>query len=573
MPDFPFDADLPGRPTSPWLASTLESPPDEDSSRKTAAETESEADPETRTEAEPESERRPETTGTLDYAPLRADRSVDVAVVGAGIAGLSTALELRERGYSVVVLERDRIAAGTTGKSTAKLTSQHGLLYDHLRREFGRRQARQYAQTQEAAIDAVEERVDDLEIDCGFERHHSYLYGDRRDAMEREAAAATEAGLEATFVTSVPPFERSQAGVRFEDQAWFDPRAYLLGIADELAGLEGASVHEGTRVTDLEPGSPCRIRTDAASVEARRVVLATGFPILDRAGYFARMHPKRSYVLGLRLDGRPPEGMYYRPGDDYRSIRTHRGEDETLLLVGGESHKTGQGGSARERYRRLEGWARERFPVEEVAYRWSTQDYVTVDKVPFVGRAGPGAENVYIATGFRGWGMTNGVAAGRLLAERIAGAEPAAGDLFDPLRFTPKTSLADTLTENADAASQFATDWARSLFSDDAAPIAPGDGRVVRRGAKPVACARDDEGQLHEVSAVCPHTYCVVEWNDAEASWDCPCHGSRFAPDGNLLEGPATDDLSPRRSPSDASHGSRSGSGFGSDSGSGSGSE
>ncbi|MFC4542557.1 FAD-dependent oxidoreductase [Halosolutus amylolyticus] len=504
--------DLPGEPISVWLATTRDDDPPAE--------------------------------------PLADDRTVDVCVIGAGIAGLSTAIELRDRGQSVAVVERDRVATGVTGKSTAKLTSQHGLIYDHLRREFGRRQTSRYATAQEESIDAVERRIDDLGIDCGFERQPSYLYSNSPDEIEREADAARGAGIDASYVTSVPPFERAAAAVRFDDQAWFDPRSYLLAIADDLRSDDDADVFEETEVTDVEPGTPCRVRTAGGTVTARRVVVATGFPILDRAGYFARMYPKRSYVLGVRLDGEPPEGMYYRPGDPYRSVRTHRG-DETLLLVGGENHKTGQGGSTADRYRRLARWARDRFPVDEIAYRWSTQDYRPADKVPFVGRAGAGTENVFVATGFRGWGMTNGVTAGRLLAAEIAGESPPALDLFDPLRFTPKPSFGETVTENADAASEFLTDWAQALLTPDRSTLDPGEGRVFRESGTPIACARDDDGDLHAVSAVCPHLYCLVEWNDGECSWDCPCHGSRFAPDGEVLEGPANEDLARKPSRAD----------------------
>ncbi|ELZ11482.1 FAD-dependent oxidoreductase [Natrialba aegyptia] len=511
---FSCDPNLPGEPTALWLAEPPEAKPDRDSERGGGE------------------------------RPLTADRTVDVAVVGAGIAGLSTALELRERGKTVAVLERDRVSAGITGKSTAKLTSQHGAIYDHLRREFSRRAAKQYATVQEDAIDAVERRIDEFGIDCGFERQSSYLYGDSRDKLEREADAAQDAGLPATLVTSVPPFERAQAAVRFDEQAWFHPRRYLLGIADVLREDDGARVFERTRVTAVEPGTPCRVRTEAASVTAEQVVLATGFPILDRAGYFARMHPKRSYVLALRLDRDPPDGMYYRTGDNYRSVRTYRGDEEELLLVGGENHKTGQGGSTVDRYRRLLEWARERFPVESVAYRWSNQDYKPVDRVPFVGRAGAGTPNVFVATGFRGWGMTNGVAAGRLLAALIDGQKPPERKLFDPLRFTPKPSAGKAVTENVDAMSELATDWLRTMLASGSLELDPGEGTVIRREGTPVACARDADGELHATSAVCTHMYCLVEWNDGECSWDCPCHGSRFAPDGDLLEGPATEGLS-----------------------------
>ncbi len=498
---------LPGEPTSPWLDAHADAQP----------------------------------------ARLTTDERTDVAIVGGGIAGLSTAYELRERGVEVVVCERDRVATGVTGKSTAKLTSQHGFIYDYIRQEFGTDPARQYARCQEDAIDTVDTRRTDLAIDCAFERVSSTLYANDAGRIERELEAATAAGLEATYLTSAPPFERAEAAIRFPDQAWYDPRAYLLGLTESLQTDDGAAVYENTRITDIQPGEPCRIASQGGSVTADRVVLTTGFPILDRAGYFARMHPKRSYVLGLRLDGPHPEGMYYRASANYRSVRTHRDTDGDLLLVGGENHKTGQGGSTTERYRRLLEWARDRFPVDEVVYRWSTQDYKPVDKLPFVGGLGAGVPGVFVATGFRGWGMTNGVAAGDLLVRLLTGEQPPEADLFDPLRFTPTQSIGTLLTENADAASQFTTDWARTLCSPDRGPLAPGEGQVVRDGPRPVACARDRDGTLHTVSAICPHMACLLEWNDAETSWDCPCHGSRFAPDGKLLEGPATDDLPPRR--------------------------
>ena len=504
--------DLPGRPRSPWIETTAD-----------------------------------EYDG---YEPLVGETSTDVAIVGGGIAGLTTAARLADRGYGVVLCERDRLAAGVTGKSTAKLTSQHGLIYDGLRREFGRGRARQYADANEHAIEAVAERVDELEIAdaCGFERRPAYVYGDDRDAIEREVDAATDAGLAASFVTSVPPFERAECAVRFEEQACIQPRRYLLALADALADRDTVQIHERTRVTDVDAGAEPRVETADGRVEADHVVLATGFPILDRLGLFARMHPKRSYVLGLRIAGEPPEGMYYRPAAgarNYRSVRTHRDRDGTLVLVGGENHKTGQGGSTPNRYRRLARWARERFDVTEIAYHWSTQDYVSADRVPLVGAAGPGAENVWIATGFGGWGMTGGTVAGRLLAALIDGEEPPEASLYDPSRFTPKASFGDAVTETVDAASQFATDWLRTLVGPTLESVDPGEGRVVREGRSPIAVSRDESGELRSVSAVCPHMYCVVDWNDAEESWDCPCHGSRFEPDGTVIEGPASADLPP----------------------------
>ncbi|WP_247730872.1 FAD-dependent oxidoreductase [Halovivax limisalsi] len=527
------------------------------------------------------------------FEPLSESTSTDVVVVGAGIAGLSTAAELAVRGYDVVVLERDRIAGGTTGRSTAKVTSQHGLLYRALRGDFGIERARQYADANERAIATVAERVEALDRvdDCGFRRRPAYVYGDDRGAIEREVEAARSVGLPASLVTSVPPYEAAECGVRFDDQACFDPACYLRALAAALvdpavdleatlAGVDrdgddrepGAedgddpgeregdpgdpvvgtrqrgevSVHESTRVEGVDPGASPRVGTPAGTVTAEYVVLATGFPLLDRVGLFARLVPKRSYVLALRIDGDPPDGMYYRPPEGsrpYRSVRTHEGPDETLVLVGGENHKTGQGGSTRERYRRLREWAETRFDVREVAYRWSTQDYVSADRIPLVGPAGPGARNVFLATGFGGWGMTGGTVSGSLLARSIDGEDPPLASLYDPRRFTPSASIGRVASENADVAGQFATDWLRALLRSSRPALDPGEGTVVREGGRPVAISRDESGTLRAVSAVCPHARCVVDWNDGEGTWDCPCHGSRFEPDGRVIEGPATDEL------------------------------
>lgn len=526
MPNVPRTNTLPGEPTSPWLAETLEEPPVDSSA--------------------PSSDERPSSEEIpLEQAFGADDDPVDVAVIGAGIAGLSTAFELREQGQTVLVLERDRVGTGVTGKSTAKLTSQHGQIYDHLTREFGSRQARQYAQTQEDAIDTVEQRIADLGIECGFERVPSYLYSNEPDTMEREAEAARAAGLDATYVTSVPPFERSQAGVRFDEQAWFHPRKYLLGIADALAEDDDATIAEGTEVTDLEPGSPCQIRANGQRVRARQVVLATGFPIFDRAGYFARMHPKRSYVLGVRLDGRPPEGMYYRPGDPYRSVRTHRDEDGELLLVGGENHKTGQGGSTIDRYQRLLRWTREHFPVRSVEYHWSTQDYVPADQVPLVGRAGPRTENVSVATGFRGWGMTNGVAAGRLLAGLIAGDQPSTRSLFD--RFdsprSPRLERRSPRTQTPRVRSQLT--GSRRCSAPTTPPSSPArEPSSARVGNRSPALAMPTATCIRPRPSV-PHVLCRrVERRRRQLGLSLSRLPIRL--DGEVLEGPATDPLPTR---------------------------
>jgi glycine/D-amino acid oxidase-like deaminating enzyme/nitrite reductase/ring-hydroxylating ferredoxin subunit len=479
------------------------------------------------------------------YTPLDGGLRVDTAVVGGGIAGLTTAYELDAAGQSVAVLERDRIVEGVTGHTTAKLTSLHGLIYDHLLDGFGEDEARQYAAANEAAIDAVESTAEDLGVDCDFERTPAYTYaepGGDAGAIRDEVDAARRAGLQATYAESTPlPFDVS-AAVRVDDQAQFHPRKYLLGLAREVDG-DGSHVFEDTRATDLDPGTPCRVTTDRGTVVAADVVVATNFPTYDRAFYFARLYPKRSYVLAVRLRGETPEGSYYCPEKPYFSVRSLPGDDGPSALVGGQGHRTGHGGSTAKRYRALKRQARNRFDVESVEYQWSTQDFAAVDGVPFVGEHSPLSDRVYVATGFGGWGMTNGTAAGRILADSILGRHNPWADVFRPTRLTVGASTRDLLDHNRHAMRHAVEDHLGRSTTADVQGIGPGDADVVEVDGDPVGVYCDENGEYHAVSAVCPHMGCHVEWNDGERSWDCPCHGSRFDFDGTVLHAPAVDDL------------------------------
>ncbi|MFC7080901.1 FAD-dependent oxidoreductase [Halorussus caseinilyticus] len=494
------------------------------------------------------------TTGRTDYPALGGSRRVDTAVVGGGIAGVTAALHCAEAGQEVALLESDRIVEGVTGRTTAKVTAQHGLIYDDLLDRHGRTAARQYAAANAAAVEEIADRVVAHDIDCDFRRLPAYTYAasdDQRAAVEREATVAEGLDLPATY-TADPPFPAETPGaVEFEAQAQFHPRKYLLALADEISDSGGATIFEQTTVTGVEDrgdgsGSPCRVETERGTVTADSVLLTTHFPIEDPAFYFARQYPKRSYVLAVRLAEDPPEGMFYRDEEPYFSVRPHPTADGPIALVGGQNHKTGQGGSTADRYRKLERQARDHFDVESVEYRWSTQDYVSVDRIPFVGELGPTTDGVYVATGFGGWGMTNGTAAGKMLAAFARGTTPRWADAFDPTRIDLEASGRVLLSENVNVGKEFTGDWAKSPFRGADPEVAPGEGEVVRRGGKQLAVARDEAGELHVTSAVCTHLNCIVHWNDAEGSWDCPCHGSRFSIDGKVLDGPAVEDLPER---------------------------
>jgi glycine/D-amino acid oxidase-like deaminating enzyme/nitrite reductase/ring-hydroxylating ferredoxin subunit len=479
------------------------------------------------------------------YAPLAGDSRTEVAVVGAGIAGLTTALLLAEAGIEVTVVEMDRVGAGATGYTTAKVSSQHGMIYASLESRLGERTARAYGEANEAALALIARWVAERPIDCGFRERASYAYVLSEQEAEQaanEAEAAARLGLPARLVHETPlPFPVA-AAVRFDGQAEFDAYRYVVGLARELVKA-GGKIAEGTRATGLDEGSPNRVETDRGVLTADHVVVASHYPYLDRALVFARATAQRSYSIAARIEGRAPEGMFISAEGPTRSIRAAPGKGGELLLVGGEGHKVGQGGGTAARYARLEEFAREHWNVASVDYRWSTQDAVPADGVPLVGRLTPVSRTVQMATGFAKWGMTNGTAAALVLAEAVAGRESQWADLFNPNRLRPRASAPKLVKENLNVGLHFVGDRVRQARPRPIEELAPGEGAIVRHEGEAVAAYRDPDGDLTAVSPTCTHLWCRVAWNDAERSWDCPCHGSRFAVDGTVLEGPAVRDL------------------------------
>jgi glycine/D-amino acid oxidase-like deaminating enzyme len=439
---------------------------------------------------------------------LERDVEADVVVIGAGIVGLTTALLAQEAGARVVVLEADRAGHGVSGYTTAKVSSQHGLIYARLESRLGAGAARLYGQINEAALAWIAGRVEAEGIDCDFRRQPSYAYvasGSEHSRVEAEARAAAAAGLPATLVEQTPLPYRVAAAVRFDDQAEFHPYKYLAALT-RLLLTGGCDIYERSRAMSLEEdGRRVIVTAGSGRVLAERAVVATHYPFLDRSLAFARVHTERSYAIACRTAGDPPAGMHISGDSPTRSVRAVPVGGDELLLVGGESHRTGTGGDTEERYRRLERFAREHWDVESVDYRWSAQDGITLDGVPYVGRVTPRSRRVLMATGFAKWGITGGTAAAMVLAELLQGDERSpAAELLDPWRLTVRASLPTLVKENALVARHFVGD------------------RLAKRGAPR-----------------CTHLGCQLEWNGAERSWDCPCHGSRFAADGSVLEGPA----------------------------------
>ncbi len=483
----------------------------------------------------------PDTT----FPALSHDVIVDVAIVGGGIAGITTAKLLKKMGKTVAIVESKKIAEGVSGHTTAKVTSLHQLIYADLLKNLGLEKATVYAESNQAALERVATFVKDEQIDCDFSRRSAYTFAESEQGIkhiEQEYEAALKLGLPAHLVPDTPLPFRVAGAVRFDHQAQFHPRKYLLHLAQSIQG-EGSYVFEDTKVTNVEEEKTfCQVMTDRGTVMAKNVVITTHLPILDSGLFFAKTYPKRSYIVGANISpDRAPEGMFIGSGKSYFSVRTTPSPSGLLLLVGGGGHKVGEISDTQEQYRMVEDYARDRFGIETFDYRWSTQDMVSFDQLPYIGQLSPKSQ-IYVATGFGLWGMTKGTLSGMILSDLILGNQNAWASLYDSTRLT-SFATPKAVKQTLSVGVHWVGDRLKGLSSPALSDIAIGEAKLVTVDGEKMAAYRDDDGVMHTVSAVCSHLGCIVAWNNAEKSWDCPCHGSRFNCQGEVLNAPAVKDL------------------------------
>lgn len=491
----------------------------------------------------------PRAKNLLHTSELIQDLTTDVCVVGAGLAGLTTAYLLAREGRAVVVLDKGSVGGGNTGRTTAQLSNALDDRYSELIRIHGEAKARLAAHSHTAAISMIEAIVQEEAIDCDFERVSGYLFvpsATSRKVLDDELEAAHRVGLTQVERVAQAPLDGFDTlpCLHFPDQGQFDPLKYLNGLAKAVQA-RGGQIYTDSPVEQITDSQPARVQTRSGfTVTAAAVVVATNSPINDRVALHTKQAPYLSYVIAAEVPRNSvARALYWDTEDPYHYVRlqTLDGGESELLLVGGEDHKTGQADDADVRYARLEAWARERFPsMQRVVYRWSGQVYESLDGLAFIG-LNPGDKAVYVATGDSGMGMTHGTIAGMLLRDLIVGNDDAWAVIYDPAR-KPFKAAGEFVKDNANVGVQF-TDLLTPGSGKATDEIAPGTGAVVGFGSGKHAVYRDDTGTLHTHSAICPHLGCVVAWNHGERSWDCPCHGSRFDAYGKVLNGPAYSDL------------------------------
>jgi len=483
---------------------------------------------------------------------LSENLTTEVCVLGAGIAGLTTAYLLLREGRSVIVLDQSTPGNGETARTTAHLASAIDDRYTELVHRRGHDIARLAGESHRAAIDFIERTAQEEKIECGFRRVDGYLFageGQRPEALREEFEATRSVGQPVEWTTQ-PPGNLAFLGncLLFPNQAQFSPLQYLHGLREAIIRA-GGRIYSDTRALSIDEGAELIVRTDREPVvRATHVVVATNTPFNDRIAMHTKLYPYQTYAIAASVPaGRVPHALYWDDLDPYHYVRlTAGGVGYDTLIVGGEDHKTGQQPHPNDAFENLEKWARARFPgMGTVTHRWSGEVEETLDGLAYIGRNPPSRANVYLITGDSGMGMTHGTIGGMLITELIQGRQHPWAEVYDPARKVA-SSFGEYTKENLNVAKQY-LDWAKPARGGggDPAMLKPGEGAVFQRGLHKTAIHRDSDGTLHECSAVCPHLGCIVAWNETEHSWDCPCHGSRFTAKGEVFHGPSQSNLAP----------------------------
>lgn len=478
-----------------------------------------------------------------EFKQLDGDLETDVVIVGGGITGITAAYLLVKEGVKVALIDAGKLLNGTTGHTTAKISAQHDIIYDELISHFGINKARLYYEANSNAKEFIKNTINELNIDCDFSEQDAYLYTTEEQSIqkiEKEFQAYQKLNIDGNIINEIPFDIKIFKGLVMKNQAQFHPLKYLTHLVRFIAD-KGGLIFENTVAVNIErdENKATVLTRDGHRVTGNGVLSCTHFPFYEGTGfYFTRLHADRSYVLAAKTNMEYPGGMYLSIDKPNRSIRYTPVDGENLLIIGGESHKSGQGVDTMEHYKALEKFAKDVFQLDQFDYRWSTQDLATLDKLPYVGEITSGVHNILIATGYRKWGMTNGTAAALLLADMALNKDNPYQTVYTPSRFYADPSLQKFFKENIDVAKHLIK-GKFEVSNKQAEELANDEGGIIMMNGARKGAYRDTEGKLHIVDTTCTHVGCEVNWNDGERTWDCPCHGSRFSYTGEVMEGPA----------------------------------
>lgn len=479
-----------------------------------------------------------------NYEKLNKNIDVEYLVVGGGITGVVLTYLLSKEGLNSTLVDANKICNGASGRNTGKATVQHDDFYWQIEKKHGIDSAKLYYKANNKALDFIEDSINKNDISCNFERLPSFVYTEKEsyvDNIKREYETCKEIGIDCTYYNSLELPLDIKAAISFNNQAQFNPKQYIDSLANRAFKL-GAKIYENTPIIDLKVGDRCQLETrDGYIIKANNVIIASHTPWYDGLNlFFAKESAERSYLLAYDLKHNIPKGMYINLEKPSRTFRTYNGEGKNLLIVGGGDHKVGQGKKEDEIYNELKSYASKVFNVKELHYKWSTQDYMSFDRLPFIGKISKEEDKVYVATGYSKWGMTNGVSAAMIIRDLIINKKSEYEEIFKPYRkgsFFTKYAIKENINAGINMIS------GKMNLGHDDMPIQKGEGKIVNIEGERYGAYRHFDNNLFIVDITCTHLGCELKFNGAEKTWDCPCHGSRFDYKGNVVEGPALNPL------------------------------
>lgn len=474
------------------------------------------------------------------------DKSYDVLIIGAGLTGLNTAYLLKDSGFKIGIIDATTLGYGVTGYTTAKITVQHDFFYDYLINSFSLEEANQYLKANEEGLKLIKKIIDENNIQCDFKEQTAYVYATDETELKqikKEMEAYERLGIDGFFTENVPLPNKALGAIGIRNQGQFNPLKYLYSLYNILNKSGNCDIYENVRALNIKPHSGhIDVEIEEGNIHANKVVVTSHYPFDDSFGlYFLRLYQDKSYIIAARTKEEPFEGMYINIKDPIYSIRYQFSDKENLLLLGGGNHRSGEKENEEDSYKELESFLNTNFKGAEIVSKWSTQDCMTYDKIPYIGLYSKSVDNLFVATGYKKWGMTHSAAAAIILRNKILNISDDFSEIFNPARITPTQSAKEFFSSIKSITTAFAKRLAPA--PDELMEVEEGEGKIVNYKGKKVGVYKDDKGDYFCINPVCGHLKCSLSFNEAEKTWDCPCHGSRYDIKGNILEGPTVKPL------------------------------